>query len=129
MEPDEILTILRFPVWAGRCGFAVEELARRHGDFALAGAVCAIQLDAAGQVLRCGIGLLGMGSTPIRAVAAEAAIVGTDPGPADLAEIARLGVSETDPPTDLHASSEYRAAIGQEMVRRVLERAIEGARR
>ena len=34
-----------FPVWSGRCGFAVEELARRHGDFAIAGAAVAVELD------------------------------------------------------------------------------------
>ena len=38
--PDEILTAVGFPVWSGRCGFGAE-FARRHGDFAIAGAtVC-----------------------------------------------------------------------------------------
>ncbi|MCK9928496.1 FAD binding domain-containing protein, partial [Frankia sp. Mgl5] len=38
LEPDELLVGVRFPVWTGRCGFAVREFARRHGDFAMAGA-------------------------------------------------------------------------------------------
>ena len=38
LEPDELLADVRFPVWGGRSGFAVEEFARRHGDFAIAGA-------------------------------------------------------------------------------------------
>src|SRR5205085_5462576 len=46
LEPDELLVGVRFPVWTGRCGFAVREFARRHGDFAIAGAVVAVQLDA-----------------------------------------------------------------------------------
>src|ERR1700738_4784067 len=33
LEPEEILTAVRYPLWTGRCGFAVEEFARRHGDF------------------------------------------------------------------------------------------------
>ena len=37
LASDEILTAVRFPVWSGRRGFAVEEFARRHGDFAIAG--------------------------------------------------------------------------------------------
>src|SRR5262249_51211120 len=41
LEPDEVLAGVRFPVWTGRCGFAVQEFARRHGDFAIAGAVMA----------------------------------------------------------------------------------------
>ena len=38
MEPDELLVGVSFPIWSGRSGFAVEEFARRHGDFAIAGA-------------------------------------------------------------------------------------------
>ena len=41
-----------FPVWTGRCGLAVEELARRHGDFAIAGAVVAVELDDGDRVRR-----------------------------------------------------------------------------
>src|SRR5207244_12948159 len=64
LAPDEILTAVSFPVWEGRCGFAVEELARRHGDFAIAGATVAVQLDERDVVRRCAIALLGLGSTP-----------------------------------------------------------------
>ena len=59
LAEDEILTGVRFPVWEGRCGHAVEELARRHGDFAIAGAVVSVQLDGDDRVQRCAIGLLG----------------------------------------------------------------------
>ena len=45
LTSDEILTAVRFPVWGGRSGFAVEEFARRHGDFAIAGATVAVELD------------------------------------------------------------------------------------
>ena len=41
---DELLTAIRFPVWSGRVGFAVEEIARRHGDFALVGAAVGVAL-------------------------------------------------------------------------------------
>ena len=43
LASDEILTAVRFPVWDGRSGFAVHEFARRHGDFAIAGAVAAVE--------------------------------------------------------------------------------------
>ena len=45
MESDEVLTGVRFPVWNSRSGFAVQEFSRRHGDFAIAGALVAVQLD------------------------------------------------------------------------------------
>jgi carbon-monoxide dehydrogenase medium subunit len=45
MEPDEVLVAAHFPVWSGSCGWAVVEVARRAGDFAICGAVCGVQLD------------------------------------------------------------------------------------
>ena len=41
LAADEILTAVAFPAWSGRCGFSVQEFARRHGDFAIAGATVA----------------------------------------------------------------------------------------
>ena len=78
LEPDEILLALNIPVWSGRCGYGVAEFARRHGDFAIAGAAVALQVDEAGRVSRLAIGLIGLGSTPLRAAAAESAAVGAD---------------------------------------------------
>jgi aerobic carbon-monoxide dehydrogenase medium subunit len=113
LESDELLTGVTFPVWAGRCGFAVDELARRHGDFAIAGAAVAIELDAGDRVRRCGIGLIGLGPTPVRAAKAEAATIGAAVGDLDPAEVGRLAVAELDAvPSDLHGSSAYRTRIG-----------------
>ena len=63
LADDELLVAVSFPVWTGRCGFAVRELARRHGDFAIAGAAVAVELDDEDRVKRCSIALLGLGST------------------------------------------------------------------
>ena len=118
LEPDELLVGVRFPVWTGRCGFALHELARRHGDFAVAGAVVAVQLDADDRVVRCGIGLLGMGPTPIRARAAEAAALG-QASSFDPSEVGRLAVADLDDiPSDLHGPAEYRRRVGAAMVAR-----------
>src|SRR4051795_1096302 len=81
---DEILAAVHFPVWEGNSGFAVEELARRSGDFALAGVVAGVQVDDAGAVSRAGISFLGMAPTPVRAAHAERALVGTTPTTDDL---------------------------------------------
>ncbi|MCV7257629.1 FAD binding domain-containing protein [Mycobacterium shimoidei] len=119
LASDEILTTVRFPVWTGRCGYSVHELARRHGDFAIAGAVLAVQVDDEDRVSRCAIGLLGLGSTPLRASAAERAVVGTparDLTPTDVGELAMSGLD--DVPTDLQGSAEYRRKVGAAMVAR-----------
>lgn len=126
---DEILTAVKLPVWTGRSGFAVEEAARRSGDFALAGVVAAVQLDDAGAVSRAGISFLGMAPTPVRAPTAEQALVGASPSTGELDEIGRLAVADTDPTPDVHASAEYRRHVGAHLVARALDRALGAARR
>jgi carbon-monoxide dehydrogenase medium subunit len=119
LEPDEILRSVRFPVWSGRTGFAVHEFARRHGDFAIAGATVAVALDGDDRVTRCGIGLLGLGSTPKRATPAEDAITGRPVAEISAEEIGALAMSGlTDVPSDLQGSASYRTRVGAAMVAR-----------
>ncbi|MBJ7382875.1 FAD binding domain-containing protein [Mycolicibacterium sp. GCM10028919] len=119
LEPDEILRSVRFPVWSGRTGFAVHEFARRHGDFAIAGATVAVALDGDDRVTRCGIGLLGLGSTPKRATPAEDAVTGRPVAEISAEEIGALAMSGlTDVPSDLQGSASYRTRVGAAMVAR-----------
>ena len=129
IESEEILAAVHFPVWQGRSGFAVEEIARRSGDFALAGVVAGVELNEAGAVTRSAIAFLGMAPTPVRAHAAEQALNGTSPKGAELAEIGRLAVGDTEPTADVHASAEYRQHVGAHLVERALDRAMGAARR
>jgi carbon-monoxide dehydrogenase medium subunit len=129
LEPDELLTAIVLPTCNGRRGEAIEEVARRHGDFALAGAVAVVELDADDRVTVAAIAMFGMGSTPLRAPEAERALVGhaaSDASPS-LTDIAQLAVSGLEPPDDVHATGAYRARIGAHLVERVLTRAIEEA--
>jgi carbon-monoxide dehydrogenase medium subunit len=129
LEPDELLARTRFPVWTGRCGFAVREFARRHGDFALAGAMVAVKLDADDRIARAAITLLGLGPTPLRATGAERAALGQK---ADIAadELGAAAVADlTDIPSDIHGSAAYRRRVGAAMVRRAWEQAIDEAMR
>jgi carbon-monoxide dehydrogenase medium subunit len=128
IRPDELLVEARFPVWSGPSGWAVEEVARRHGDFALTGAVCAIGLDAGGKIERASVALLGMGHTPVRARVAESALLGSWPSGEELLEIGELAVRDTEPPDDLHASRRYRLTVGARVVSRALSHAMEEAR-
>ena len=128
LASDEILTAVRFPVWGGRAGFAIEEFARRHGDFAIAGAAVALQLDDNERVDRCGIGLLGLGSTPLRGSVAEQAVIGQPLAGLEAAEIGRLAISGlTGIPADLQGSSDYRARVGAAMVARAWAGAVREA--
>jgi len=125
---DELLTAVTFPVWSGRCGFAVRELARRHGDFAIAGAVVAVELDAEDRCRRCAIALMGLGPTPIRAHAAEVAATGTVVADVDPEELGRSAVADLDEvPSDLHSSAGHRTHVGALMVARAWAAATEEA--
>ena len=118
LEGDEMLVSVRFPRWTGRCGFAVREFARRHGDFAVAGAAVAVGLDADDRVERCGIALIGMGSAPVRASRAEAVLTG-EKTPLDGAEVGAMAVAPLDGiPSDTHGPAEYRRQVGAAMVAR-----------
>ena len=128
LAPDEILTAVRFPVRGPRAGFAIEEFARRHGDFAIAGAAVAIALDDDDRISSCGIGLLGLGSTPLRGTAAEAAVVGRPIADVSAEEIGRLAMTGLDAvPTDLQGSADYRSRVGATMVSRAWTTAIHEA--
>jgi aerobic carbon-monoxide dehydrogenase medium subunit len=127
LDTAEVLTAVRFPVGSGRGGWAIEEFARRSGDFAVTGAACALALGDDGRVARAGIALLGMGSTPLRATDAERALVGQAVDAVDTAEIGRLATADTDPPDDLHGSTAYRRKVGAHMTGRAVARALEEA--
>ena len=119
MAPDELLVGVSFPTWDGRSGFAVEELARRHGDFAMAGAVIGLELEGDDRIARCAIGLIGLGSTPERARAADAEATGRKVDEVDPDEIGRLAMEGLDSvPSDLHGSAAFRLRVGAVMVGR-----------
>lgn len=126
LADDEVLTAVELPVWSGTCGYALHEVARRHGDFALVGAACAVQTD--GQsVTRAAIALFGVSSTPVRAARAEAALTaaGVD---VDVREVGRLAAADLDPTDDVHASGAYRREVAAVAVARALSEALEEAR-
>ncbi|HUP87420.1 MAG TPA: FAD binding domain-containing protein [Acidimicrobiales bacterium] len=115
LEPDEILTSIDFPVLDG-ASFAVEEVARRHGDFAMVGAVAAV---AEGDAR---IALINVAEVPVRATAAEQAL---NQG-ASIDEVAALASNDLEPSGDLHASTTYRKKVAGVCVKRALTRAMEG---
>src|SRR5215813_10113933 len=67
IEPNEIVTTARFPLWPQPHGYGFVEFARRHGDFAIVSAAALIIEDGAGKITRASITLGGMGAAPVRA--------------------------------------------------------------
>lgn len=123
LEPGEILTEVRIPMRRGGTGWSVLEIARRHGDFAIAG--CALTLDVAGgRIGSARIVLFGVAPTPLRASGAEAVLAGETPGEAAFARAAaEASQSIEDPLSDPHASGEYRRHLAGVLVARALAEA------
>jgi CO/xanthine dehydrogenase FAD-binding subunit len=128
VEPDEILRRITFPFLRASTGYAVEEIARRHGDFALAGVTTIVDLDDNGKIAEARIALFGVAPMPVRARAAERSLIGREPNENALRDAAALIQEVVDPPADVRASSAYRKHAAAVLTTRALTRAVERGR-
>ncbi len=110
LADDEVLTEVRVPKLAG-VGWSFQKFNRRAQDWAIVG-VAAVH-----GVGHTGIGLVNMGSTPVRAAATESALAAG----ASADDAAAQADDGTDPSADLNASEEYRRHLARVLVRRALE--------
>ena len=122
IEPNELLTAVRFPLWPKDHGFAFVEFARRHGDFAIVSAAVLITEDGGGRISRAAITIGGLGMVPIRAVEVEQALVGHVPDDNLLREACEA-CRKLEAIDDIHAPASYRQHLAAVLSRRALERA------
>ena len=128
LEPGELLVRVDLPGMPPRSGVAFQEISRRHGDFALAGAAALVSLDDAGHCTRARIALFSLSDRPVLAGHAATALVGHQPSAAAIDAAAAAAVAhDIDPTSDLHASSAYRRQLAAVLTRRVLARAFDDA--
>jgi len=127
IAPAEVLTEIRFPKMAADAGCAFVEVARRHGDFAIAAVGCLVALDGAGSARRVALSLVGLSNAPIRLAPAEKLLAGTDLSEkaidAAVAEVAKLEALE-----DAHVSGAYRKRLAGVLLGRAVRQAAERAR-
>ena len=123
LADDELLVGVRLPACAPRTGAAVCELARRHGDFALAGTALSIVFDQSGSIDSASCALFGVADTPVRAESAAVVLQGRRPSAALFAEAAAAVSAALNPPDDDHASGAYRRHVAGVIVRRALAQA------
>jgi carbon-monoxide dehydrogenase medium subunit len=128
LEDTELLTAVRFPPWPARTGWSVQEISRRHGDYALVGLTAMLGLGEDGRVERAALSFFGAGATPVRVPEAEGVLIGEHPDPAVFAEAAEVVAKAIDPPGDNHATAAYRAHVAGVLTRRCLAEAVERAR-
>jgi carbon-monoxide dehydrogenase medium subunit len=125
-RPDELLTQVRFPAAGRGTGISFQEVARRHGDFAIVGLAASLTLSD-GTITDARLALAGMSDVPVRAAGAEDLLVGERPSTELFDEAARRATGDMDPPADLHGSSDYRKKVAAALVRRGLRAAADNA--
>jgi 2-furoyl-CoA dehydrogenase FAD binding subunit len=118
LNSDEVLTEVRFPAAAAGDRFAFEEVARRHGDFALCGVAAAVHIDG-GRVTHATFGLFGVAGRPLTVDVTDEVAGGGAPREIG-ADIAR----GLDPPGDVHATASYRRRLASVLMARCLARAL-----
>ncbi|HWN26519.1 MAG TPA: FAD binding domain-containing protein [Actinomycetospora sp.] len=113
--PDEMITAVRFPVARAGDGFGFAEIARRHGDFALAGVAVHVVRGGAATVAA-----FGVSDRPV----VREVTVGPDPTEAGLRPVTdALAREVVDTQGDAHASRGYRARLLGVLAARELVRA------
>jgi len=120
--PDELLVEVRFPTAGPGTGVSFQEVARRHGDFAIVGLAASLTLSD-GVISDARLAFAGLSDVPLRATAAEDLLTGQRPSAELFDEAARRATDEADPPADLQGSSEYRKTVAAALVRRGLRAA------
>jgi aerobic carbon-monoxide dehydrogenase medium subunit len=128
LAPTELLTEVWFPALPRGSGSAWIEVARRHGDYALAGVAAVVTLK--GDVVReARIALTGVDAAPVRATAAERVLAGAPLSTESMGAAAEEVRRQIEPHSDIHASAAYRRHIAGVLAVRALTRAGERARR
>lgn len=122
LASDEVLTAVTFPAWSASAGGSVVEVARRHGDYALVGLACRLELDG-DMIVDAALAFFGVAATPVRVDDAERALVGASATADTFAEAAAVVSASLTPPADLHATAAYRRHVAGVLTRRGLSAA------
>lgn len=117
---DEVITEVRLPATDG-WGYGYEKFTRRAEDWAMVGVCALVKRGGDGSCEDVRIGLTNMGSTPLRATAAEQALRGGTLDADSIAAAAAHAAEGTEPPGDLNATPDYKRHLAQVLTRRALE--------
>jgi CO/xanthine dehydrogenase FAD-binding subunit len=125
IEPRELLVEISVPSLLTNAGWSYQEVSRRHGDFALAGAAAVFALDANGCIHHARLTLTG--TTPMRVRKVEESLLGERPSEALFRDAAQRAIENLEQDSDIHASAEYRHDACAALARRALMQAAQRA--
>jgi carbon-monoxide dehydrogenase medium subunit len=127
IEPSEILTEIRVPALAPRCGSAYLKMAQQASGFAIVGVAVWLRLGKNRMVEESGVGVTGLGVKPFRARAVEERLRGSKLSRKLIEESAAIVAAGSDPLDDLHASAAFRAHLAQVYAARAIQDAAKRA--
>jgi aerobic carbon-monoxide dehydrogenase medium subunit len=126
LSPLEIITEVRFPAMPARAAYAVEEFARRKGDFAIAAVAVMLMRDGE-RCIKARLATAGVGPASIRLREAEAVLEQKGLSEDAIAEAADKAKAQVDPVADLNGSAEYRRHLTGVLASRAIVKAIASA--
>jgi carbon-monoxide dehydrogenase medium subunit len=119
VAPEEVVTEVRLPALDG-WNWGYEKFTRRAEDWAMVGVLALVRRADDGTVADARIALTNMGSTPLRASAAEEALRGRPLDAASIKEASGHAAEGTSPPADRNASADYKRHLAQVLTKRAL---------
>lgn len=129
LQPNELLIEIEFPDLPPSTGYAFMEIARRHGDYAMAGVAALLSLDANGNCEKARLVYLNVGDGPVDAFQAAASLVAKQPGVSAFKEAGQVASHQDMMPFgNVHASAEYQRHLSAVLTERALTKAYERAR-
>jgi CO/xanthine dehydrogenase FAD-binding subunit len=128
LRPDEMLVEIELPPARPRTGSCFMEIARRRGDFAIAGAAAMVTLGVHGECTDIRLAFCGVGETPVDASAAAGVLIGQKPSEDAARDVAASVQAMIDPGGNVHATADYQRHIAGVLTERVLQTACERVR-
>jgi aerobic carbon-monoxide dehydrogenase medium subunit len=123
VQPDEMLVDITLPVQKPRSGACFMEVARRRGDFALAGVAAIVTVDTNGRYSAVRLALCGVGETPIDANVAAAALIGETFSDKAIEAVAADVQRMIEPAGNVHATPDYQRHVAGVLASRALRTA------
>jgi len=118
LRPTEILVEVRLPKTTGWSAH-YEKFNRVAQAWSIVAVAAALRVDG-GTIAEARVGLVNMGSVPIRASAVEQALVGQPASAESIREAAAHAAEGTSPPTDSNADAAYRQHLAQVLTSRAV---------
>jgi carbon-monoxide dehydrogenase medium subunit len=122
LEEGDLLAGISLEIWPEGHGYAFEEFARRHGDYAIVGAAALCTADPQGRLDRVSLTICGVAPGPVRMHEVETALRGR-PMDESALRIASDAARALDVMTDAHVSTDYRQHLAGVLTERALKTA------